>query len=102
MFFELKKIWKNRWIVCIVLFFVFINGIMFYRECTNNLQGYTFTDIKEKYNNLENIEDEYKWLVNWFKNKNTQSFFNTDIHTYKNTVLKQYENKEISYIYLKN
>ena len=44
------------------------------------------------------------WLlfINWFKNKNTQSFFNTDIHTYKNTVLKQYENKEISYIYLKN
>ena len=62
MFFELRKIWKNRWIVCIVIFLVFINGLMFYGECKNNREGYTFTDIKEKYNHAENIEDEYKQL----------------------------------------
>ncbi len=60
--YELQKVLRSYSGIAILVLAIFVNGILFYSQCTKKPDGFTLLHIKEKYNHLDSLSDELKDL----------------------------------------
>lgn len=56
--YELQKLLTNRYVLFLLAAAILLNGILFYQYCEDNSKGYTLTQIAQKYEMADGLEDE--------------------------------------------
>lgn len=66
--YESRKILKNGYIVLFLAFLVLCNGVLFYQQCVDDSTGYKLSQVQEKYESWETLEEEAQALENQMHN----------------------------------
>lgn len=56
--YEIEKILKNRIVMLAFCAIVLCNSVLFYRQCTDDRQGFTLIQVQEKYQSWETVEED--------------------------------------------
>ena len=74
MIYELRKIAGNIPICIMFSAFVIINALIFFAYCTDDLNGYTMTQIQSKYRDIEGVKKQQEIMENSLRTEGSPDF----------------------------